>query len=102
MAFQKYTMRSVRDTYSKSRRLPLLKSHNSTLRPLAESRAWHLGQVQNAGRPPSLGAMLTPSRFGFLFNSSIFSLAMAAIRSGLDTHNLARSGFLDWSREPSA
>jgi len=31
----------------------------------------------------------------------IFSLAMAAIRSGFDLHSLARSGLRDWSREPS-
>src|SRR5436305_12994414 len=98
MAFQKDTIRSVRDTCSKSRRVPVLKSHNSTLRHLAESRASHLGQVQNVGRPPSFGAMLTPSRVGLRVNSSIFSLAMAAIRSEFDTHNLARSGFWDWSR----
>src|SRR5262249_2719677 len=36
-----------------------------------------------------------------LVQLSIFSLAMAAIRSEFDTHSLARSGFLDWSREPS-
>jgi hypothetical protein len=45
--------------------------------------------------------MLTPGRFRFLFNSSIFSLAMAALRSGFDTHNLARSRFWEWSRESS-
>src|SRR5436309_9428495 len=102
MAFQKYTIRSVKDTCSMSRREPLVKSHSNTLRPLGESRASHLGQVQKEARPPSLGPKATPSSAGLQVSSSIFSLAMAAMRSGFDLQSLARSGLRDWSREPSA
>src|SRR5438874_6466950 len=100
MAFQKYTMRSVRETCSKSRREPLVKSQSNTLRPLAESSASHWGQVQKEARPPSFGPKATPSSAGLRFNSSTFSLAIAVIRSRFDLHNLARSGWRDWSREP--
>src|SRR6516225_3960733 len=93
-------MRSVSETCSKSRRALPVKSQSITLRPLGSSRASHLGQVQKLKRPPSFGPRGTLSKLGFLLNSSIFSRAMAVIRSLLDLHSRARSELVDWSREP--